>query len=576
MLRYLLTAALSLLLCAIARAEPPALAIDISGISGEVHDNVQRSLSLYLQRSHPLLNEAVIRRLHRNAPQEIRSALEPFGYYRPHIESELEGSQMSWRASYRIDPGPPLPIAEVDIAVRGEGADDPALRRWQAQYPLAKGNTLNHRIYEQAKQDLLGLARERGYFEAELTSHRITVNLESYTAAIALALDSGQRYVFGDIDMQNEKFDERFLRRYLTFNSGEPYDARKLLALRRTLADSDYFERADVLSLSDLAEDGRVPIRIDLAAKPDNRYSAGLGYATDTGARARLGYERRRVNVYGHRLNTTLHQSEIESGFSTRYHVPLQKPATDYLTYSLLWLDERTDTADRTTTSLGVDITQQTGSWLRTTGVSFEQERYRVDVANDVTLVIPHVRWQRVRADRRITPQHGWIFTFGVRGASDQLISDTSFVQPRMDGKFITTPWPRSRLLLRAAGGFSWTPEFQDLPASQRFFAGGDMSIRGYAYNALGPENDDGTVIGGKNLLVGSVEYEFDIRERIALAAFFDAGNAFNDTNLDVQQGAGVGLRFRTPIGAIRIDIAQALTRAGRPWRLHLTLGPDL
>ncbi len=576
MLRYLLAAVLALLLWEPARAQPPELIIDISGISGEAFDNVQRSLGLYLQRSHPLLNEAVIRRLHRNAPQEIRHALEPFGYYRPHIVSELEGSGMRWTARYRIDPGPPLTIGAVDIAVRGEGARDPALRRWREQYPLRQGDVFRHRTYEQAKQDLLNLARERGYFESELTAHRVTVDLESYRASIALTFESGPRYVFGDIDMQNEKFDERFLRRYLTFDSGDPYDARKILSLRRTLADSDYFERADVLSLTESADEHQVPIRIDLEAKPDNRYTAGIGYSTDTGPRARLGYERRRANVYGHRYGATLHQSEIETGFSTRYHVPLAKPATDYLTYSLLWLDERTDTADRTTTSLGFDVTQQTGAWLRTTGVSFEQERYRVDIANNATLIIPHIRWQRVKADRRVTPQHGWIFTFGVRGASDRLLSDTSFVQPRADGKFIITPWSGSRLLLRAAGGFSWTPEFQELPASQRFFAGGDMSIRGYAYNSLGPENNNGIVIGGKNLLIGSVEYEFDIRESIALAAFFDAGNAFNDTDIDVQQGAGVGLRWRTPIGAIRLDIAQALTRPGRPWRLHLTLGPDL
>lgn len=576
MSRYLLAAALSLVLCGPAWAERPELTIEISGVSDEVLRNVQHNLGLYLQRDHPLLSDSVIRRLHRQAPGEIRLALEPFGYYRPSIDAVLDGGPMRWTARYRIDPGPPLRVAQVNISLLGEGAQDPALLGWRDRYPIRPGDVLHHGDYEEAKQALQQLARERGYFGADLRTHRVTVDLRAYHAIIDLEFDSGARYAFGEVDIGHEKFDEGFLRRYLTFQTGDPYDARKLLGLRRALADSDYFDRADVISLVNEAEDGRVPIEVDLEAKRDNRYSAGLGYSTDTGARARLGFERRRANVYGHRYNTILQRSEIESSFSARYYVPLRHPVTDYLSYSLTWLDENTVTTDRTTTSVGVDVTQQTGAWLRTAGVSFEQERYRVDIENDASLVIPHVRWQRVSTERRISPAYGWIFTAGVRGASDAVLSDTSFLQPRVDGKYITTLWPGSRLLLRAAGGFSWVPEFQELPASQRFFAGGDQSIRGYAFNALGPENDEGVVIGGRNLLVGSVEYEIAVRERMAVAAFFDAGNAFNDTDIDVEQGAGLGLRWRTPIGAIRIDFAQALTRPGNPWRLHITLGPDL
>lgn len=576
MSRYFLAAALILLLCAPAWAERVDISIDIEGVSDAMLDNVRGNLALYRQREHPLLSEAVIRRLHRNAPDEIRRSLEPFGYYRPTIEATLQGAGTRWRARYVIDPGPRLPVEQVTIALRGEGGDDPALRRWRARYPIRAGDGLDHALYEQSKQSLLQLARERGYFDIELTTHRITVDLDAYRATIELDIDTGPRYAFGEVDMRHEKFDEDFLHRYLTFQPGDPYDSRKLLNLRRALADSDFFDRADVLTLTEQAEDGRVPIEVDLEAKRDNRYSAGLGYATDTGPRVRLGFERRRANPRGHHYTTAAERSEIEASFKARYYVPLRKPVTDVLSYSFSWLDEDTVTTERTTTSVGVEVSQQTGAWLRTAGLSFEQERYRVDIENDAILLIPHLSYQRVRADQRIAPRRGWILTVGLRGAYEGVLSDTSFLQPRAEGRYIFSPSSRSRVLLRASGGFSWVPEFENLPVSQRFFAGGDNSIRGYAFNSLGPANDQGTVIGGKNLLVGSVEYEFDVSRRTALALFVDAGNAFDDADLDPQQGAGFGLRWRTPIGAVRLDLAQALSLPGNPWRLHLTLGPDL
>lgn len=576
MSRYLLAAALILLLCGPAWAERAAITIEIEGVSGEMLDNVRGNLGLYQQREHPLLGEAVIRRLHRNATDEIRRALEPFGYYRPRIDAELLDEGDHWRARYRIDPGPRLKVDSVTISLDGAGGDDPALRDWRARYPIRIGDGLDHALYERSKQSLLQLTRERGYFDAELLTHRITVDLDAYHAAIELAMDTGPRYAFGEVDMRHEKFDEDFLHRYLTFRPGDPYDGRKLLNLRRALADSDFFDRADVITLVERAEDGRVPIEVDLETKPDSRYSAGLGYATDTGPRVRLGFERRRANSRGHHYTTAAQRSEIESSFQARYYVPLRRPITDTLSYSFGWLDENTVTSERTTTSVGAEVTQQTGAWLRTAGVSFEKERYRVDISNDAILLIPHVSWQRVRADQRIAPSHGWIITFGVRGAHEGILSDTSFLQPRAEGKYIFSPTSRSRVLLRATGGFSWVPEFQNLPVSQRFFAGGDNSIRGYAFNSLGPTNADGAVVGGKNLLVGSVEYEFDLFRRTALALFVDAGNAFDNASLDAQRGAGFGLRWSTPIGAVRLDLAQALSLPSRPWRLHLTLGPDL
>ncbi len=577
MSRYLLAGLLLLMTSTTAWPATPELEIEISGISGDMLANVQAGLSLYLQRDHPLLSEALIRRHHHNAPDQIRKSLEPFGYYRPQIESTLEHVDNRWIARYQIAPGDPIRIREVRIRIDGPGASDPAFLRWQASYPLSRGDALSHRAYDHAKSRLLQIARERGYVEGSLEQHRVTVDLESMQADIDMHYASGPQYVIGEITIDQEDFDEDFLRRYLTFRTGDPYDAALMLSLRRAFADSDYFERADVIPMHEMAVDGQIPVHIVLKPRKRKLYTAGLGYSTDTGARGRLGFEERRANQYGHRYGSTLRASKIQSSINARYTVPLRHPVTDTLTYSILLLDEETDTTDRTTASIGADITQKAGKWLRSTGLSYEWERYMItDVEEHSRLLIPNIRWQRVHADQRIQTRRGWYFSIGFRGASDAILSNATFLQLRSGGKYIHGITERTRLLLRATAGATWTPDFTELPTSQRFYAGGDQSIRGYAYNSLGPEDDLGNVVGGRNLLAGSVEFEFNLLPRTSVAMFYDAGNAYNSNDFDPQSGAGVGLRWKTPIGAVRLDVAQALSKEDRPWRLHLTLGPDL
>jgi len=157
------------------------------------------------------------------------------------------------------------------------------------------------------------------------------------------------------------------------------------------------------------------------------------------------------------------------------------------------------------------------------------------------------------------------------------VVSDISFLQGDLRGKLIL-PLLGGRFITRADLGGSIAADFQELPVSQRFFAGGDFSVRGYAYNSLGPTNASGEVVGGKHLIVGSAEYDhyFGQKKRFGVALFIDAGNAFDFSQFDLFTGAGAGVRWRFPFGLLRIDGAQALDDPDHPWRLHISLGPDL
>ena len=568
---------LVLLFTLTARAAEPDIQIEVTGLSDEMHDAVIKNLSIYTQKDHPLLNDALIRRLHKQADQEIKLALQPFGYYRPSITAKLGHDNGHWLAQYHIDPGPPVRLADVDVSLTGPGRTDPILKTWLKDYPLKVNDIPVHKVYEDAKQELLQLARDRGYFDGTLVKHQIHVDLDTYQASLSLHYDTGPRYFFGTIRFDQNEFSETFLRRYLTFHPGDAYDAGKLLALRRALSDSDYFDRIDITPHIEQAEDRAVPITIKLAARKKHRYLAGIGYSTDTGPRGMLGFENRRGNSFGHKYDVTLRESDIRTRADAHYTVPMKRPNLDYIIYSAGWIDEHTSTVQRTTSSVAIDFTRQIKHWQRTIGLSYELERYRLGNRDNSTLLIPHAQWQRIKADRRIHTGHGWLLNLDTRGASDAVLSSSSFLQGRLESKYIYTFSNDNRVLLRGTAGSSWTPELVDLPASQRFLTGGDQSIRGYAYNSLGPTDSEGTVIGGSNLLVGSVEYEFNVTGRANLAVFMDAGNAYNNNDkFHAMRGAGFGLRWQFPIGDVGIDLACALDRPGDPWRLHITLGPDL
>jgi len=176
----------------------------------------------------------------------------------------------------------------------------------------------------------------------------------------------------------------------------------------------------------------------------------------------------------------------------------------------------------------------------------------------------------------RVAILFGLRFDVSLRGASKNLVSDTDFLQLQGGVKAITPLGKSNRVIARGRLGTTWTDEFHQLPSSIRFFAGGAQSVRGYAYQSLGPRDDNGQVIGGQHLMVGSIELEHSLNSKWGAALFYDGGNAIDKFTDKLERGAGFGLRWKSPVGAVRVDLASAVSRDGHPWRIHFNIGPDL
>lgn len=552
------------------------LRVELEGVEDALRDNVLALLTVQREREQKGLSEAHIRRYFMRGPEEIRRALEPFGYYAVQVDSRLQQQGKDWVAHYRIQLGEPVRFRHLDIRLSGPGEADKRLQQAVAELKLRAGQPARHEDYEQAKSSLEKAALARGYLDARYRQHELRIDVQQQVADVSLELATGPQFHFGSIRFGESELDDSLLRRYLNFKTGDPYSTRQLLDLQRALEDSDYFAKVDVMPLRDQAQAAQVPVQIDLESQKRHKYSVGLGFGTDTGARGLLGWENRRVNRYGHRMGVDLRGSEIGSSLKANYSLPLANPRTDRLEFSAAQVDEDTDTADSTRQTIGVGRTVARGRWRETLSLSYEREAYQVGLIDETTtLLIPAIGYSQVRADNRLVTRHGWRLQLDLRGAAEPLLSDTSFVQTEVKAKWIRALSQRGRVIARAEGGTTWVDANHLLPVSARFFAGGDQSVRGYGYQELGPLDGSGNVVGGKHLIFGSLEYEHRIKGNWGVALFVDTGNAFNSLDVGLETGAGIGLRWESPIGMVRLDVASAVSQ-DNALRVHFTLGPDL
>ena len=552
--------------------------IEISGINKLLENNVRLFLSTEQQSGHALMSEGRLRRLHKKAPKEIANALQPFGYYRPVIKTELtQIASEHWRAIYSIDPGTPLLISQFDFAISGEMVEDAEFRQLSQNLPLRKGDIFNHLEYENIKTSLVRLAAERGYINAHFTEHRVIINLEVYEAHITLHYEGGRRYRFGSVQLEQDLLEPQLLQRYIPFERGSPYSLDALIDLQQALNDSNYFQTVEVSPSQPQTDITEIPVTVALTPRKPHRYSLGLGYGTDTGARTRFDWEIPRLNRSGHRINSEVQISEIGYNLSANYRVPVLNPRTDQMIYTIAQVNEKTDVSDSTLRTIGVNRNRNRGPWRESLSLSYQEEQFVVGGDHGVsTLLMPGINWSRSWGSSPIFTFDGLRFDIGLRGADTNLLSDVGFLQLHGGVKAINRLGERNRLITRGRLGTTWTQDFHQLPSSARFFAGGAQNVRGFAYQSLGPKDSQGEVIGGNHLMVGSIELEHSLNSKWGVAAFYDAGNAMDNFTEKLERGAGLGVRWHSPVGPVRLDLATAVSREDRPWRLHISIGPDL
>jgi translocation and assembly module TamA len=562
-------------------AAPAAFAarveVRIEGLDDPLLGAARGAVELRRYRSRDA-TPAQVRRLYDRAEGQIREALKPFGYYEAQVDGELEETPAGFVARFTVVPGEPVRVRTLDIDIDDSARELRAIRRAERRFRPRVDEPLDHAAYERSKAQLQASLVGDGWLDAELETHRVEVTVREHAADVKLSWDVGDRYRFGPVSFSGGQFDDGFLARYVPWKDEEYYSQAKLLELQQRLVDADYFAIAEVAPDTEHTSGGRVPISVLLTPAKRTVYTGGVFVSTDIGAGLRGGIDRRWVNDRGHKLRFDAEVAQRRRSLTSLYTIP--KPGRDrhQWTFGASAIDEDTATSQQRVLRVGAADVRDVGPWTRSLGLQLLTGTFEVaEERGQSTLLYPEVVFSRKEADRIEFPRRGWSLTATGRVAQEGFASDTSFAQVRADAKWVHGIGRRNRFIGRGTLGAMTVDDFSELPPELRFFAGGDRSIRGYGYQEIGPRNDAGGVIGGKFLAVASAELEHWFVRDWGAAAFVDAGDAFEREQFDLRIGAGVGVRWRSPVGLVRLDLGVPVNDDRESGiELHLSIGPDL
>ena len=566
------------------RAADVQLRVELAGLQGELRANVEGHLRIFAASNGaddartPALTEKAVRRLHAAATDEIEAALKPFGYYSPNITAELEQEDRAWRARYAVDPGPATRLREVIVGIQGEGQNQPALRELIDKAALAAGEQLSHPQYEDLKSALRTDAYALGYLDSRFQRSAIRVFPEKRVADLALVLDTGPRFYFGDIVVEQGDLSQTFIDKFVPIKAGDPFELRRLTNLQLALTDSPYFSQAEVTIQRDQSAGQHVPVRVVTTPSNAQRYETSVGYGTDTGPRGGAGVLWRRINQHGHQLRADVRLSAIQSTLASQYKIPIGDVASEFLDFTADAAKRSLNDVDATSYGVGSSFNQNRWGGRRRASLEFRHEVWGFGNKpnEDATLLVPGVEYSRIVADDLLFTRQGYSTKVSLSGALEQALSDTTFLQARVSGRFITPLGERGRLLLRGEYGATATDEFNRLPPSRRFYNGGAQAVRGYGFEELSPRDDERSLVGGRYLGTASVEVDYLVYGNFGLALFADAGNASNSADINWKTAVGVGLRYKSPVGMFRLDFAHPFDDPDSSFALHISFGPDL
>lgn len=588
-----------------------ALSADLEGVD----DEVARNIRAYLQNIEE--DEYTESRLEGEIRQRTQAAMRVYGYYEPDITIDLpdDGSPQ-----LTIEPGAQVTIETLDINILGDAADDAPFVDALDRFPLKEGDTLRHAPWDRLRGEFSGLAIERGYFDWGFTDRRMEVRPYLQSARLYMAFDSGPRYQFGETLITGSQIQPERLQRMRPFDVGDPYLAESLARYNQQLAETGWFssvsvtprlETAQELTISptgggdpwwtsatasqperprvssaalssvlSVSQQNDTALPIDVNVEPANRhqFEVGLGFATDVGPRLRFGWDQPWINQYGHSLDHDLYLSAPEQRFTGVYDMPLDDPLRD--SYRLQYGIRNVDDSDTDSLEGTVEIARRwefDNDWVqslyfRTTYEDFTQG----GEADQVWLFYPGIQWSRTRTRPQRFPLWGDRQQFSVEYSDTTWGSDAQFLRLTGDTEWIRTYGEDNRFLARVSVGAIETNDFDKLPPSLRFFVGGDRSVRGYSYEGLSPRNEQGKLRGGQQKLTSSLEYQRRVTGDWWGATFVDAGDAFDNWGpSDVKKSAGLGVRWVSPVGPIRFDIAHPFDDDDDNWRLHFSIGPE-
>lgn len=546
--------------------------LDIKGIESALLDNVDAYLSAI-----PPDDYDVSLRFQARLERNFTEALNALGYYHPMYEFVVSDDQT--RMTVNIDPGPVVLVELVDIQISGEASRDPEFNALIENSGLKQGQPLVHSQYDSLKSSIRNLALRHGYFEGSYQLSRLEIAPELNQAFVRLHFDSGIRYHFGENVITGSQIKEDRVASLAPYQSGDPYLVSQVGEYNQNLSNTDWFSSVFVEpDLSQLGQGRELPMKVSLAPQARNQVETGLGYSTDVGVRGTLKWKKPWVNSRGHSFSSTFSLSAPEQTVTAGYRIPLDDVLKQYyrIQYGMKNLDSRDTKSLESNLALERYWVMDSG-WQRTLFARYLIENYQQGIQDDSgQFVLPGISMSRTRIRGGVMPMWGDRQNITLEYGDPNLLSETRVTRLIGGMTWIRSIGNNHRGIFRLDGGANFVEQFDKLSPSLRFFAGGDNNLRGYGYESISPRDASGALTGAKYMATSSLEYQYRVYGNWWGALFYDVGDAFNDQP-ELKRGTGVGVRWASPVGPIRLDFAWGLDAApGDEFQIHFTLGPEL
>ena len=489
----------------------------------------------------------------------VDRGLRVFGYYESSVlfERKKRPGKRDLLIAH-VTPGNPTKLAGTDVQIEGEAAQDENFTALRKNLPK-EGELVEHQTYDDYKTSISRLALGRGYFDGEFKISRLEISPETYQAWWRILFDSGVRYHYGNITFNHSQIREDYLNNILNIKSGEPYLTAKLSELTNDFSSSNWF--SSVLVQPNVNHKTKtVDVDIILYPRKKNAMELGVGFSTDGGIHTQIGWTKPWINSRGHSFRTNLYISAPKQAIEATYRMPLLKnPLNYYYDFSAGWEGEKAnDTDTKALTLSALRYWNNAQGWQYFGGLRARYDSFTQAKVTDKTLLFyPTIGFTRTRLRGGTFATWGDVqkITFDV--GNKAVLSETSFMKVQASSAWIRTYADNHRIIARAEIGYLHTKNIEKIPPPLRFFAGGDRSVRGYGYKKIAPRDAQNRLVGGSRLLAGSLEYQYQFYPNWWGATFADSGLAANDfTTKALRYGAGIGVRWASPIGAIKFDIA--------------------
>jgi len=542
----------------------------------ELKATLEKGLNIVRWRGDPEMDAERLKRLVDEAVRESREAAATQGYFSAHVQAEVDSSSEPWVVHLRLQPGERTRVREVEIRFSGPATTDgearPRLERVRENWALRRGEPFREDAWESAKRQAVRELAGWRYAAASIVTSEARIDPQSHSAALLVELASGPPFRFGELHVTGAKrYPDVLIENLVPVHPGDVYDREKVILYQRRLLESGYFAsvQAEIDAQPALAD--AAPLRVAVIEAPQHHIESGIGYNTDVGPKFQARYTNEDVFGAAWRFGSNLNLDRKIQNLQFDLDTP---PRSGGVWNNMFARARGQDIENEVTREVAVGVSQVYGAAAAPSSyiVSAHAEEQRIGglISQSAHAIYFGVRKSFRRTDALISPRQGFVVS-GEAGGSPGALASQTFVRGVASASLFFPLGASGDLLLRGQAGAVRSQAREGIPSTFLFRTGGDQTVRGYAFESIGVQ-EAGAVVGGRRLLVGSVEYTHWIGENWGIATFVDAGNAW-DTGIrtDISTGYGVGARFRTPIGPIRADLAYGARTSD--WRLHFSVG---